>query len=250
MTNVQVIAPDDGIAINVNQIESGVSLEVDGGAGDDTFNVNARGNVILDGRGGSNVYNINYYGAISNINVRDTGYVNGGGPNTLNINDQGNIDDTGSTAYEIDSTLMQTSLGIVINNGVVERTGQQSFVSVTDDARITYSNIQDVAIYGGDTSNTFNVNSTDANSNSMSIVCGSGSDTVNVTPPYFEPFPLFGANLEALQGPLSITGASNGTTALNIFDYNNSYPFPRATTIPSAPTQSPVPLERQRTATA
>ena len=80
-------------------------------------------------------------------------------------------------------------------------------------APITYI-VEDVFLYGGSGSDTYNIESTPTGTN-IGVQAGNGNDTFNVSP--------LAHNLNKIQGHLTVAGAG-GQNALNIYDNNNASP--------------------------
>jgi hypothetical protein len=148
------------------------NLTVRGPADPVTFDVTyaAPSPLTLKGQSGQDTFNINYAFNENTITVQDSGPTQ---QSTLNINDQQNQDDPGTTGYAISAAS-------------VERTGTQTTsggpggeITFFDDVMIPYSNMGFVNINGGANGNTFNVQSSAAGT-ATAIIGGSAGDTVNV----------------------------------------------------------------------
>jgi hypothetical protein len=136
---------------------------------------------IILGGSGNDTINIGAPGLFNHGPTLVDGQV---GHCVLNINDQ---PDALAQTYQITST-------------AVTRTGEANSIS--------YSHIANLALSVGYGTEVVNVPSTAAGT-TTSIFCGSGFDTVNVSPSAH--------NLDAIQGPLTINGGA-GVDFLNLFD--------------------------------
>ncbi|HWE37329.1 MAG TPA: calcium-binding protein [Isosphaeraceae bacterium] len=170
---------------------SGVtSLNLDGGSGNDTYNVESTASATsttLFGGDGNDTFNLSPSAHnLSNV----AGPVNlygGGGNDSIVVNDQANAS---AATYSVSLTS-------------ISRPGAGT---------IGYSGDENVLIDGGSASDTYNIEST-ASGTTTTIEGGAGNDTFNVTPT--------SKNLANIQGPLNLYGLG-GTDTVNLHDESNA----------------------------
>jgi Ca2+-binding RTX toxin-like protein len=160
--------------ITVNGTAQGPPVQVDAGAGDDKITVgNISGPTTILGGAGDDTINVGI--AAAQLSFNDVLTVDGeGGFNQLFFNDSANSNNS-STSYTIASNNL-TRVGTDVFTS-----GNQRFF-VTHTVSINYSNMEAVAVTGGQSGSTWNVLSTASNSQfpvTTALTCR-GDDTVNV----------------------------------------------------------------------
>ncbi len=182
---------------------SSATTRINGGAGNDTFNVRTTtGTFYLNGDGGNNTFN---FGSLSpgvggTLNgIAGAVFISGGnnlmrlidlagtGVNTVNVDDSGDV--TNSTGTLTSSTLTGLGLGAGI-----------SFVSV---------NFMNINLGTGN--DTFNIQSTNSATATM-LNTGAGTNTVNVG----SLAPTIGGIVNTIQGALTVVGS--GADTMNVDD--------------------------------
>jgi hypothetical protein len=189
-------------ADTVNVLGSSIPTVVNGGVGTQTFNVQSIGSALTINTGtGTNSINVGLNGTLNNI--LGTLTVQGGGTDTLNL------DDTADTTANVGTLTANSLTGVFGTGGSLNYSGIETFnlnLGSGGNALTVAGSSGVTSINSGSGSDTVNVQ---AVAGTLNLSTGGGADTVNVGP-----------LLNRIKGALLVT--CSGPDTLNVNDTANS----------------------------
>jgi hypothetical protein len=160
-------------------------VEVDGGSGGNTFNVNNTSNLYYQTLLNTGIGNdtVNVYGTTGQLNDYNPGGVdvtNIGLGNMGSINGLVDVYGPGATVLDLNDSSDTTARTVTMDNGVVTGLGGGTGGIYWDPTLSATSGTLYVEVDGGSAANTFNVNNTSNAYYGTYLYTGTGNDTVNV----------------------------------------------------------------------